>query len=129
MDDFRKLIRQRASAKSRLQDPAEDWCFGVSSMKAPYGAGLESCVAAARAALRKLDLVITGGDLRDTEARIDARSDLYELVRISVQAPEAGQSWVSFSAGREWTQEGKHLITSLREAFEWCLKESERKQS
>lgn len=129
MDDFRKLIRGRASAKSRLEDPAEDWCFGVSSEKVRYGAGLESCVAAARAALRKLNLVITGGDLRDTEARIDARSDLSELVRISVEAPEAGHCSVSFSAGREWTQDGKHLITSLREAFEWCLKESGRKES
>ena len=129
MDEFRKLLRQRASAKSRLEEPGEDWCTGVCSVKAQYGAGLESCVAAARAALRKNDLVITGGDLRDTEARIDARSDLSELVRITVQAPESGTCWVSFSAGREWTQDGKRLITSLREAFEWCLNEAGRKQS
>jgi len=130
MDEFRKLLRQRAaSAKSRLEDPAEDWCFGVSSTKERYGFGLESCVAAARAALRKLNLVITGGDLRDTEARIDARSDLSELVRITVQGSESGSSCVSFSAGRELTQDGKHLVTSLREAFEWCLNEAGRKQS
>jgi hypothetical protein len=128
MDDFKKLVRQRAASKWRLQDPAEDWCFGVSSMKAFYDAGLEACIAASRHALRKLDLVITGGDLRASEARIDARSDLSELVRITVMTGEPGGCWVSFSAGREWNQDGNKLIADLREAFEWSLNDPGGKQ-
>src|SRR5688572_24781487 len=107
MDDFRKALRQRVSAKWRLQDPSEDWCLGVSSTKFQYDAPLDLCVAAARNALRQHDLIVTGGDLRAYEARIDARSDsdLAELVRITVISAEKGGSWVSFSAGREWTQD------------------------
>src|SRR5688572_29921492 len=115
------MVRQSASAKLRLEEPADDWRLGVSSMKARYDAGLDSCVAASRGALRRMDLVVTGGDLRSTEARIDARSDLSELARITVLASENGGSWVSFSAGRDWAQDGHRLISSLREAFEWCL--------
>ena len=124
MDDFRKTMRRRVSAKWRLQDPSEDWCLGVSSMKAWYDAPLDRCVAAAREALKRHDLIITGGDLRAYEARIDARSDsdLAELVRMTIISAEKGGSWVSFSAGREWTQDGTQVIESLREAFECCLK-------
>jgi hypothetical protein len=121
MDDFRKMVRQGASSKWRLDEPAEDWRLGVSTMKALYDAGVESCVSASRDALRRMDLVVTGGDLRSTEARIDARSDLSELVRITVMTSGNGGSWVSFSAGRDWAQDGGKLIASLREAFEWSL--------
>ena len=88
-------------------------------MKVEYDADLERCTAATRHALRDLDLVITGGELRDSEARIDARSDLAEVVRITILAlEEGGRTQVTFHAGRAWTQEGKEQIRKLREAFE-----------
>jgi hypothetical protein len=114
------VVRQRARSKWRLQDPAEDWCFGVFSMKARYQAGQEDCLEAAGCAVRRLDLSVTGGDIRARTARIDARSNQSQVVRITVASDPDG-SWVSFSAGREWTQDGKHIIARLREAFECCL--------
>ena len=89
-------------------------------MKARYRAGQEDCLAAAGCAVRRLDLSVTGGDIRAETARVDARSNQDQVVRITVASDPDG-SWVSFSAGREWTQDGKHIIARLREAFECCL--------
>jgi hypothetical protein len=86
-------------------------------MKAEYHADMEECTAASRQALRDLDFVITGGELHSSEARIDARSDLAELVRITISS-ESGQSLVNFYAGRDWANEDSGLVRKLQEAFE-----------
>src|SRR5258705_273668 len=84
--------------------------MGVSSMKVEYDADMEECTAASRQALRDLDLVITGGELHPSKTRIDARSDLSELVRIRIASPaEGGKTSVSFQAGRDWTSDDKGL--------------------
>jgi len=99
-------------------------------MKAEYEAGLDECTAAARQALRDLDLVITGGELHSSEVRIDARSDLSDVVRITIQSPpEGGLAHVTFHAGRGWTHEGKEMIGNLKDAFERRLKDPAREHS
>ena len=119
------LLRMRTYRKWRLLEPAEDRHFGVSSMKVEYHATMEECTAATRQALRDLDLVITGGELLPMEAHIDARSDLADVVRISINATaDGGPTKVTFHAGRAWTHEGKELLRNLREAFELRLKNS-----
>ena len=123
-DESRKHVRQAASAKWRLQGPGNDWCFGVCSLEADYDAPIESCVAALGDACRRLGLEVVAGDVRAEEARIDARSsDLSELVRITVRTGDNGTRRVSFSVGREWTQDIRQLISGLREAFECGLRD------
>jgi hypothetical protein len=92
-------------------------------MKAEYHADMEECTAATRQALRDLDYVITGGELHESVARIDARSDLADLVRITIAShPETGQSLVSFYAGRDWANEDGGLVQKLQDAFERRLR-------
>jgi hypothetical protein len=112
------------SPKWRLEDPAEDQSLGVSSVRAWYDAPLDACVEAARRALNQVDFIVIGGDLRPSEARIDARSEsgLAGLVRITVLAEESGGSWVNFSAGRDWSQDGVAVVEKLKASFELCLK-------
>ena len=122
-EEFRKQVRQATSAKWRLDDPGDDWCLGVTTVEARYSEGYDACVAAMVEACRRLNLVVTGGDVRPGNARVDARSgtEPSELVRITVQLMEDGACLVSFSAGREWTQDTQDLIVNLREAFECGL--------
>lgn len=124
-------IRQlRTSLKWRFLEPVEDSFLGLTSMKAEYDAGLEDCVAAAREALRALEFVITGGALQEGEARIDARSELAELVFIHITATgRGGRTEVFFHAGRYMKAEGTDLIQKLREEFEQWLNDPARKPS
>ena len=92
-------------------------------MKSEYHADMDECTAASRQALRDLDFVVTGGELHAGEARIDARSDLSEIVRITIAAPsESGLTEVSFYAGRDWANEDSGLVRKLQEAFERRLR-------
>ena len=116
------LRQLRTSLKWRFPEPDEDTRLGISTMKADYDCGLDDCVAATRQALRNLEFVIVGGELLPTEARIDARSELAELVFIHIKAAdEAGKSLVYFHAGRDWSPDGTELIQKLRGEFERCL--------
>lgn len=117
------LMGLRQSVKWRLLEPAENRALGISSMMAEYDADLDGCVAASRQALRGLDFVVTGGELHPTEARIDARSELADLVRITLRVGEsAATTRVIFEAGREWSHEGQELVRKLKDAFERSLR-------
>ncbi|HZN60797.1 MAG TPA: hypothetical protein VFC90_00195 [Planctomycetota bacterium] len=87
-------------------------------MKVDYDAGFDVCTVAARQALRDLDLVVIGGELHSSEARIDARSDLTDVVRITLASPEDGKTRVTFHSGRSWDPNAKDLVGQLKDAFE-----------
>jgi hypothetical protein len=121
------LRQLRTSLKWRFPEPDEDSRLGISTMKADYDCGLDDCVAATRQALRNLEFVIVGGELHPTEARIDARSEMAELVFIHIKSTdEAGRTQVFFHAGRDWSPDGTELIRKLRDEFERCLNDPER---
>ena len=114
-----------AANQWRLQDPGEDWAFDVSSIHADYDASLDTCVATCRHALNGLDYVVMGGDLRVSEARIDARSELFAMVRITFEsAEEGGRTRVTFSSSRF----GDDVSRALKEEFDRRLTELGRTQ-
>ncbi len=115
------------SMKKGLEEPAEDWCLGVTSMKADYPDNFDDCVGAARQALTSLGLVVTGGELHPLEACIDARAELADLVHLSIKAT-GGWTRVTFM-GRDWTDDGKDLIRKLKDEFETCLNKLSRERS
>jgi len=121
------LRQLRTSLKWRFPEPSEDSSLGISTMKADYDCGLDDCVAATRQALRNLEFVIVGGELLPAEARIDARSEMAELVFIHIKAAdEPGKTLVYFHAGRDWSPDGTELIQKLRDEFERCLNDPAR---
>jgi hypothetical protein len=121
MRELNHHAKGAVSSKWRLQDPGEDWAFDVSSIRADHDAPLEVCVAACRRALNRLNYVVMAGDLRDSEARIDARSEQFALVRITLEVlKRTGRTRTTFSSSRF----GDDVSRILRDEFELCLADS-----
>ena len=123
MRELKHHGRGTAPGKWRLQGPDEDWAFDVSSIHADHDAPLDLCVAACRRALNRLNYVVMGGDLRDSEARIDARSEQFALVRITLEAlKKTGLTRTTFSSSRY----GDDVSQILKDEFDRCLAEQGR---
>lgn len=107
-----------AAPRGRLRELGDDWRFGTHSIRAEYDAPLEVCVTACRRALNRQSYVVTGGNLHESDARIDARSELLAWIRVTLEAPKgSGRTRISFSSGRV----GGDVSLTLREEFERCL--------
>lgn len=117
------LLHERLAQNLGLGEAMGEW-FGGISIEAEYEGTLDKCVAASRRAMRFLDLVLTGGDLRGDEARIEARTDLSNPLGIKIVAPKSGgKTLVTFLAGTEKNDENRALTRKLKDEFERALKE------
>lgn len=116
------ILHERLAQHLGLGEAMGEW-FGGVSLEAEYGATRDACVAAARNALRSMDLVLTGGDMKADEARIEARTDLSNPIGIKIVMLEETRASVTFLVGTEKSDGNAELARKLKEEFERSLKD------
>jgi hypothetical protein len=117
------ILHERLAQHLGLGEGMGEW-FGGISIEAEYEANRDGCVAAARNALRSMDLVLTGGEIKADEARIEARTDLSIPIGIKiVMSKEGGKALVTFLVGTEKGEVNAALARKLKDEFERSLKE------
>jgi hypothetical protein len=92
--------------------------FGDTSVSGTYAATLDRCVAAADSACRSLGLTVTGKDLKDKTATVDAREANSNPVRVQMDRSGDAGIKATFSAGSSQGSDPKALTAHLKTEFE-----------
>lgn len=108
--------------------PRDEDVGGV-SLAGDYEANRDECISAARSALRSLDLVLTGGQMREEAVRIEARTDAFEPIAIRIAlSKDHPKASVTFLAGTDDDKDSipRALARRLKEEFERSLRNRRR---
>lgn len=113
-----EMVQERIADKLGM-GKAKAAFFGGNSEDALYQADLEACLGAAERTVKALDWIVTGRELNDTWAQLDARAPDSNPARFRMTHVDdrARKTKVTFIAGNGKTDTSKTMIARMREEF------------
>lgn len=111
------LIHERIADKLGMGH-SKAGVFGDTSVSGTYAAPLDRCISAADSACRSLGLTVTGKDVKDKTAVVDARESNSNPVRVQLDRSGDAGTKATFSAGSASGSDPKALTAHVRAEFE-----------
>jgi len=113
------LVHEKIAEKLGM-GTAKAALLGGNSDTFPYEGDLQDAVTAAERAAKDLDYTVTGKEIKDDWAQVDARAQDSNPVRFKIERQKNGEFplKVTFTAGHGKTDTSKTMVVQMHDAFD-----------